>query len=222
MKELLRRDLSTTPLETALFLFIIFGFFGLLIILYKLRKKKERRHLEEVREDKWQQLCRKYNLSDEEKTFLEELAVHLKMPEKKYLLLADGKTFHHALQVYTEDKRPDSALVKSITKKTGMREAKSIITAIPTQRRRNARIKVDIDAFIGSIEKETAHMRVHMFDLSKGGCRTENPMHKFNFGDDVKITFTYKDKKYKDIPAEVVRTSSGRKILHLSFGPVHR
>ncbi len=218
---LFRSDLSTTPLETALFLGIIFGFFIILIVTYKARQKRERTRLSRIREEKWHHLCMKYNISDEEVALLEDMSKHLQMPEKKYLLIADHKTFHHALRLYSEETRPEARIVQSIIKKTKMKREEQEISDLPVQRRRSVRLKVDISALISSVEDESADIPVRMHDLSRGGCRLENPEGRFRPGDDVKVSFEYMSKRYKDIPATVVRTSSNRSILHLSFGHVN-
>lgn len=220
VKNLFRRNLNATPLEIALFILIIFGFIALLTLLYRVNQKKERKRLEQIREEKWNRLCNKYALSDRERSFLEELAQHLEMPEKKYLLMADYNTFHYALQEYSKNERPDAALVSGIIKKTGMKKTEEVIREIPVQKRKFARISVNIPALLTPAEgdAEAEPLETKLFDLSKGGCRTTNPEKRFTAGDDVKITFTYKGKKYREIPAAVVRTSGKRKVVHLSFG----
>ncbi|MFO7850062.1 MAG: PilZ domain-containing protein [Spirochaetia bacterium] len=222
IENMFRRSLDTNPIETALFLFIIFGFFGLLVLLYHVNKKKERKRLAQIREEKWERLCRKYNISDRERNFLEELAQHLEMPEKKYLLMVDYNTFHYTLQEYSKEERPDADLVTGIIKKTGMKKAEKVITEIPVQRRKSARISVNIPALLVPAEGKADPLEARIFDLSKGGCRTTNPEGRFAAGDDVKISFTYKEKKYNKIPAAVVRTSGKKKVLHLSFGHVKK
>ena len=220
VQELFSYDLSASGIEIALFIMIIFGFFGFLVIVHQIRQKKEHKRLARVREEKWDQLCRKYDLSQQEIAFLEELAETLEIPEKRYLLIADRNTFHHALKEYSKDKRPDAELLRSFVDKTNMKKVESFMTEVPLQRRSSKRIKVDTPAWIAPIEEEAAHTETRMHDLSRGGCRTENPGGRFSVGDDVKITFGYKNKKYRDIPAAVVRTSSNGKVLHLSFGHV--
>lgn len=229
IEELFTKDLSTSPLETALFLFAIFGFFIALYIIYKIHQKKEQKRLLKVRENKWHELIHTYNLTENEVAFLDKLAMTLRLPDKKYLLIADHNTFHHALKEYGKHERADAGLVKSIIKKTNMQQAKEIITEIPTQRRRSKRIKVDITASLSAAGntasthgKNTSTQNARMFDLSRGGCRVENPEMGYKPGDDVKMSFQYKEKIYRDIPAAVVKTSSGKKVLHLSFGHVKK
>jgi hypothetical protein len=222
VQNLFRRDLTASTVEIVLFLVIVFGFFGLLAIIYHVRQRKEHKRLARVREEKWNRLCRKYNLAQKEIDFLELLADSLEMPDKKYLLIADRNTFHHALEEYSKEERPEADLVQSIIDKTGMKKAESFITEVPLQRRGSKRVKVDTPALIAAIEEETAQTETRMHDLSRGGCRMENPGGRFSAGDDVKISFGYRNKKYRDIPAAVVRTSSNNGVLHLSFGHVKK
>ncbi len=219
LREIFRRDIGASGLEVAVFLILVFGFFAFLVLYYHLRRKKENRRLEREREEKWRRLTEKYGLSEEEKSFLEKLAGLLDQPSKKYLLIADHHTFHHVLKKYGELNRVDGELLGSIIKKTGMRESEGIVSDIPVQRRKNKRMKVELKGRIspadGETEKETM-----IFDLSRGGCRTNNPDGRFVRGNDVKISFTFNGKNYEKIPASVVRTSSGASVLHLSFGHV--
>ncbi len=215
------RDLQTSPLETAVFLIVVLGFFGVLILTGILRKKSEQRKTARFLSDKWDSLCRIYELTDEEIALLEDISSYLKNPDKKYLLLANYQAFHDSLNAYARENTVDKELLDSITSKTKMGQTESLITEMPIQRRRSKRKTVNITAYLAPIEHTHAHLEAHMFDLSRGGCRIENPEKRFFQGDDIKISFKLGEKDFRNIPAEVVRTSSFGRILHVSFGHVH-
>lgn len=217
MREVFRRDIGASDLEVALFLIIVFGFFGFLVLYYHLRRRKEKKRFEQEREEKWRRFTEKYGLSEDEKSFLEKLAGLLEEPSKKYLLIADHRTFHHALKKYGELNRVDGELLGSIIKKTGMRKPGEIVGDIPVQRRKNKRMKVELKGRISPSDRES-EKEIMIIDLSRGGCRAENPGGRYVRGNDVRVSFTYNGKNYEKIPASVVRTSSGGSVIHLSFG----
>jgi hypothetical protein len=222
IRALFTRDLATTTLETALFLFIIFGFFGVLILSYHIQKKREAQRVYRALEEKWERLCRTYKLNDRERAFLEELAEYLKKPEKKYLLLAQGDVFHNTLREYSARHRPDAEIVNSIVEKTGIVQRKDLLFPLPVQRRKNARKKVNITVEIAPVERERPPIQGTMLNISKGGCMTTNPGLRFQPGEDLRLTFTLQGRRYSGIPAEVIRTSSGEQRLHIAFGHVRK
>lgn len=222
LKELFTRDLRTSPLETAIFLFVVFGFFGALVAANIIKRKKERAQYLARLEQKWESLCEKLKLDKEEISFLSELAAYLRFPEKRYLLLLDYNVFHNSLEAYSQDHSVDQAMLKRVAVKLQLTPSERVSTQIPVQRRKSVRKAVNIKAMLAPIEQSTAHIPAQMMDLSAGGCKIENPDRRFNAGDDLKITFSYNGKEYKNIPCEVVRTGAGSRSLHLSFGHVRR
>ncbi|GEM_PF-3207722 len=214
------RDLETSPLETAIFLIVVFGFFAFLIITGALRKKREQLKTKKFLSDKWDSLCRIYELDEEEQNLLEDISGYLKNPEKKYLLLVNYQSFHDSLNAYAREHSVDKEVLDRITAKTKMGRTESLITEMPAQRRKNKRKSVDMPVYVAPIEHSQAHIEARMYDLSRGGCKIENPGKRFFQGDDIKISFKLGEKEFKNIPAEVVRTSSFAKVLHVSFGHV--
>jgi c-di-GMP-binding flagellar brake protein YcgR len=85
------------------------------------------------------------------------------------------------------------------------------------QRRRSKRLKVDIPCEITSVEPETRVFEGRMIDLSARGAAVENPEGHFQLHSDLRISFSFRQKKYMNLPAEVVRVSAGGSVLHLSF-----
>jgi hypothetical protein len=222
LRSLFTRDLETSPLETALFLLIIFGFFGLLALFYRRQKRQEQERVDRALEEKWERLCRTYGISDEERAFLEELARHLQNPKKKYLLLAHGDVFHNALREYSVNNRPNAETVESIVKKTGIVERPELLSPLPVQRRKYGRKKVNITVKISPVERETPPKSATMLNISRGGCMTTNPGLHFTPGEDLRLSLTIQGKRYTGIPAEAVRTSAGGKRLHIAFGHMRR
>jgi hypothetical protein len=222
LERLFTRDLQASTLEVIIFLLIIFGFFGLLVLLSRVQRRKEEEQIRRALEEKWERLCSKYGISDEERAFLEELARYLERPDKKYLLLAHGDVFHNALREYSAERRPDAELVKSIVNKTGIVERPGLLSPLPLQRRKHKRKKVRVTVKIAPIEEESPPKSATMLDISRGGCMTTNPDLFFQPGDDLRLSFTIQGKRYQGISGEVVRSSAGNRRLHIAFGHLKR
>ena len=220
IKMLFTRDLQTSPLETALFLIVVFGFFAFLAAAGVVRRRKEQKRVRNFLSDKWDSLCRIYHLDDDETALLEEISAYLKNPEKKYLLLANYQAFHDSLQAYSREHTVDKQLLESIAAKTKMGKTEALMEELPVQRRKSTRKAVQLTGYVAPIEHSDAHIEARIFDLSRGGCKMENPNKRFFQGDDIKVSFKLGKKDYRNIPAEVVRTSSFGKVMHLSFGHV--
>lgn len=214
------RDLETSPLETAIFFIVVIGFFAFLAVAGVMWKRKEQKRTANFLSDKWNSLCRIYELDDDEITLLEEISAYLKNPEKKYLLLVNYQAFHDSLQAYSREHSVDRQLLESITTKTKLGKTEALMAELPMQRRKSTRKTVKITGHVAPIEHSDAHIEARIFDLSRGGCKMENPNKRFFQGDDIKISFKLGEKDYRNIPAEVVRTSSFGKVLHASFGHV--
>jgi len=222
IKELFVRDLRTSPMETGIFFSIVFGFFGILVIANYMKRRKEMKEIVLIQRQKWEHLCEKFKLTREEVSFLEKAASYLKAPEKKYLLLVDYQVLRNAFTVLSEHDETDDGLVASIYKKTGLQGTDKKTPSIPSQRRMSARRTVNITAKLAPIEHTAAHIEARMYNISAGGCKTENPDGRFRTGEDIKVSFIIHEKEYKNIPSEVVRTSKNGRILHISFGHVKK
>jgi len=220
IRMLFTRDLKTSPVETAIFLIVVFGFFAFLAVAGVMRRRKEQKRTSNFLNDKWDSLCRIYQLNDDEIALLEDMSSYLKNPEKKYLLLANYQAFHDSLQAYSREHTVDKQLLESIAAKTKMGKTEALLEELPMQRRKSTRKAVQLSGYVAPIEHSDAHIEARIYDLSRGGCKMDNPGKRFFQGDDIKISFKLGEKDYRNIPAEVVRTSSFGKVMHVSFGHV--
>ncbi|MCF7913859.1 MAG: PilZ domain-containing protein [Spirochaetaceae bacterium] len=220
IRMLFTRDLKTSPLETAIFLIVVLGFFAFLAVTGVIRRRKEQKRIRNFLNDKWDSLCRIYQLNADEIALLEDISAYLKNPEKKYLLLVNYQAFHDSLHAYSREHTLDKQLLESITAKTKMGKTEALMEELPVQRRKSTRKAVQVTGYVAPIEHSDAHIEARIYDLSRGGCKMENPNKRFFQGDDIKISFKLGEKEYRNIPAEVVRTSSFGKVLHVSFGHV--
>ncbi len=86
------------------------------------------------------------------------------------------------------------------------------------QRRRHRRRDVQ---FAGQLvyPGNPAGARTRTLDLSIGGCACKNPDRTLKAGDQVKMSLQTPQKRI-NIPAQVVRTSRGGRVLHLQFGEI--
>jgi PilZ domain len=216
-KEIIHRSLGTSPLEVALFFFFILLFIAVLVVGNRRRREKELQLLLEAWEAKWDHYTRKYEISAEEEELLNRLAKSLKTPEKRYILLVDNHLFNACLQRYLRLGRGDEELARGVMLKAGLKPVSEEMKGIIFQRRRTKRIKVDIPCEISSVEPETRNFTGRIIDLSSRGAAVENPEGHFQLHSDIRIGFSFRQKQYKNVPAEVVRVSGGGSILHLSF-----
>ena len=210
------RSLSNNPAETAAFFILLTGFFGSLVLINIYRTRKIKRKQIKSMENKWNVLCRRFELTNDEADFIEDLSSHMQTPEKKYLLLVNPHLFTNCLKHYSGELDAGN-MEEAIIRKTGLIPVSEQMKGIVTHRRKNYRKHIDIEAEICPIEYVVANRKTRMFDISHGGCMVENTDKRFKPGDDLKLSFTLEKKTYRDVPAEVVRVSSANKILHLKF-----
>ena len=210
------RSLANNPAETAAFFILLTGFFGSLVLINIYRTRKMKRKQIKAMENKWNALCRRFELTVEEADFIEDLSAHMQTPEKKYLLLINPHLFTNCLKHHSKENDTGN-MEEAIIRKTGLIPVSEQMKGIITHRRKTIRKHIDIEAEICPIEYVVANRKTRMFDISHGGCMVENTDKRFKPGDDLKLSFTLEAKTYRDIPAEVVRVSSVNKILHLKF-----
>src|SRR6056297_3448249 len=152
IRMLFTRDLKTSPLETAIFLIVVFGFFAFLAVAGVMRRRKEQKRTSNFLNDKWDSLCRIYQLNDDEIALLEDMSSYLKNPEKKYLLLANYQAFHDSLQAYSREHTVDKQLLESIAAKTKMGKTEALMAELPVQRRKSTRKTVQLIGYVAPIE----------------------------------------------------------------------
>ena len=221
VRQIFLQSVSSNPAETVAFFFFIVLFVGGLFGLNARRKKREKEHLRKSLDEKWEHLCKKYELTEEEIEFLLKLAQYLKAPEKKYLLLVNIHVFNSCLHWYTLEHGTEEQISRTILFKTDMRpisgHMKDHLKGIAVQRREKVRKKVDILARVAHVDHREHEYKARIHDIGSGGASIENPDKLFHTGNDLKISFTLHDKEYHDIPAEVVRVSSSGRMIHVSF-----
>ena len=216
-KAIIQRSLSSGPLEVTVFLLLILLFIVFLTAVNKRRRMKEQKVLRKAYEIKWKRYLKRFDISQEEAEFLTQLARYLAYPEKRYVLLVDSHVFNACLRKYLqhEDSRDD--LVRSILYKAGLKPISEELRAIAFSRRKLSRRKVNIEATVAPIGVGGKGMAVMLYDLSSKGASTDNPERRFSEGDDLTVSFTFQDRRYRNIGAEVVRVSRMGERLHLKF-----
>ena len=172
-------DVQTSSADIAIFLGILLGFFLILITAEVLRRRREQRRVSKALTNKWDTLCRIYELTDEEIALLKDISRYLKNPEKKYLLLANYQAFHDSLAAYGRENKIDTQLLDSITSKTKMGQTEKLVSEMPPQRRRSRRKPVHSPAYVAAIDHYKARIQTNIYDVSRGGCKIENPRKLF-------------------------------------------
>ena len=212
-----QRSLSSSPLKVVIFFALILLFLLLLIYANRRRKIREQRLLNQAYREKWDYYTRRYEINSEEAEFLEKLARELKNPAKKYALLVDKHIFNAALKRHLSREPGGEEIARSIMLKAGLKPVSEEMKGIAVQRRRERRKSVDIEARVEGLEPGSRPYRARIYDVSSRGAAAENPEKVFSAGEDIRVSFDFNQKRYKNIPAEVVRLSTGGTRMHLSF-----
>ncbi|MFW6214491.1 MAG: flagellar brake protein [Alkalispirochaetaceae bacterium] len=85
------------------------------------------------------------------------------------------------------------------------------------QRRDYYRREVEIPVYARQAGEEHRPVRSRFLDIGGGGASMVNPGERFEAEDSLELTFHPESDSTLHIPARVVRTSKGGKVLHLSF-----
>ncbi|WP_319563173.1 PilZ domain-containing protein [Marispirochaeta sp.] len=216
-KAIYQRSLNSGPVETAVFLILIFLFIAFLLAANKRRKIRERETLYKAWEAKWNYYIKKFEITPEEAAFITQLAAFLETPEKRYSLLVDSHVFNACLRKHLQKGGNRDDLARSVLYKARLKPISEEVRAVALTRRKLPRRKVDITATLTPVGHDDQEFTARMYDLSSHGASVENPEKRFSERDDLKISFSYQHKKYRNIGAEVLRVSRKGERLHLKF-----
>lgn len=216
-KAMYQRSLSSGPVEVIVFLVLIFLFIAFLLAANKRRKTREREALYKAWEAKWNYYTKKFEITSEEAAFITQLAAFMETSEKRYSLLVDSHVFNACLRKYLQKEGGRDDLARSVLYKARLKPISEEVKAVALTRRKLPRRKVDLIAALTLVGKEDQELTARMHDLSSRGASIENPEKSFTEGDDLKISFSYQNKTYRNIGAEVLRVSRKGERLHLKF-----
>ncbi|HUX12301.1 MAG TPA: PilZ domain-containing protein [Spirochaetia bacterium] len=86
------------------------------------------------------------------------------------------------------------------------------------QRREHFRRQTSLPVYIKSTGGDERSVPSHFIDLGGGGASLYNPGTRFRQGEEVDLTFHPESEERLSVTAHVVRTSHGKKVLHVDFG----
>ncbi len=86
-----------SPLEILIVILLLIGFFGFLLLMYRIQKKRAKRKLFKQSQEKFERLVKKFDINPSEQALIRKLADFLKKPEKEYLLLLNQATFNSSV-----------------------------------------------------------------------------------------------------------------------------
>jgi hypothetical protein len=92
--ETVSRGFERSPLEIVLVILSFLVFVALLIVIYRLQRRKVRRQQRQLAERRYRQIAAKRSLKPSEEDLVQRMARFLKEPEKKYLILINQPTFN--------------------------------------------------------------------------------------------------------------------------------
>jgi hypothetical protein len=92
--ETVSRGFERSPLEIVLVILSFFLFVALLIVIYRLQRRKTRRQQNRISRERYRQIAEKHSLTPSEEDLVRRMARFLKEPEKKYLILINQPTFN--------------------------------------------------------------------------------------------------------------------------------
>ncbi len=93
--ETVSRGFERRPLEIVLVVLSLLAFIAVLILIYRLQRRKVRRQQRSLARSRYRQIVEKRSLTPAEEDLVRRLARFLKDPEKKYLILINQPTFNY-------------------------------------------------------------------------------------------------------------------------------
>ena len=108
--ETVSRGFERSPLEIVLVILSFLAFIAVLILIYRLQRRKVRRQQLNLAQRRYRQIAEKHSLTPAEEDLVRRMARFLKEPEKKYLILINQPTFNYcAAKLRAKDRaRADS------------------------------------------------------------------------------------------------------------------
>ena len=92
--ETVSRGFERSPLEIILVIVSVLAFIALLIIAYRIQRRRIRRQQRTIADRRYRELVEKRSLTPSEQNLVKRMARFLKDPDKKYLILISQPTFN--------------------------------------------------------------------------------------------------------------------------------
>jgi c-di-GMP-binding flagellar brake protein YcgR len=115
------RGFDRSPLEIVLVILSFLAFIALLIVIYRLQRRKVRRQQRSIAERRYRQIAEKHSLAPSEEALVKRMARFLKEPEKKYLILINQPTFNFCAAKLKAKQETAAASIAELRSKLGFR-----------------------------------------------------------------------------------------------------
>ena len=119
--ETVSRGFDRSPLEIVLVILSFLAFIFLLIVIYRLQRRKVRREQRSIADRRYRQIAEKHSLTPSEEDLVRRMARFLKEPEKKYLILINQPTFNFCAAKLKAREEAATASIAELRSKLGFR-----------------------------------------------------------------------------------------------------
>jgi len=119
--ETVSRGFERSPLEIVLVILSFLAFIALLIVIYRLQRRKVRRQQRRIADRRYRQIAEKHALAPVEEDLVRRMARFLKEPEKKYLILINQPTFNYCAHKLRAKDETASTSIAELRSRLGFR-----------------------------------------------------------------------------------------------------
>jgi hypothetical protein len=119
--ESVSRGFERSPWEIVLVIVSFLSFIALLIVIYRLQRRKVRRQQKSIADRRYRQIAAKRSLTPSEEDLVGRMAYFLKEPEKKYLILLNQPTFSYCAAKLRAKDEAASTSIAELRSKLGFR-----------------------------------------------------------------------------------------------------
>jgi hypothetical protein len=119
--ETVSRGFEHSPLEIVLVVVSMLAFIALLIIAYRIQRRRTRRQQHEIADRRYRELAGKRSLTPSEQNMVKRMARFLKDPDKKYLILISQPTFNFCASKLRKKEAATASSIAELRNRLGFR-----------------------------------------------------------------------------------------------------
>ncbi len=119
--ETVSRGFERSPLEIILVIVSVLAFIALLIIAYRIQRRRIRRQQRTITDRRYRELVEKRSLIPSEENLIKKMARFLKDPEKKYLILISQPTFNFCAAKLRKKESVSASSIAELRNRLGFR-----------------------------------------------------------------------------------------------------
>jgi c-di-GMP-binding flagellar brake protein YcgR len=119
--ETVSRGFERSPLEIVLVVLSFLLFIALLIVIYRIQRRKVRQEQRNIAQKRYSQIVEKRALAPSEEDLVQRMARFLKEPQKKYLILINQPTFSYCAAKLRAKDQATAASIAELRSKLGFK-----------------------------------------------------------------------------------------------------